>query len=163
MTDELDLLIDDALRSYSAQEPRAGLPLRVMAHVRDERRVVWGKWVALAMACAAMAVVFLRFHAPQVEAPRTAIAVAMPLSPVQVVPPVLEIASRPVHRIRPEPKREQFPTQAPLTDAERSLLALSRQVPDPNQWRAPSYKPLEIQAINIQPLKIDELESGETK
>src|SRR4051812_24266951 len=54
---EVDRILDDALSSYTACEPRAGLAGRVMAHVVTESRTrtrAWWAWgaVAATLCCA---------------------------------------------------------------------------------------------------------------
>src|ERR1700683_575997 len=53
--DELDSILESALASYSLGEPRAGLPVRVMARVHSENGASRRRWWVLAVAAAALA------------------------------------------------------------------------------------------------------------
>jgi hypothetical protein len=55
--DHLDRLIDDALASYTPQEPRAGLSQRILASVAADRPRTWGWRPVWAMAAAAALIV----------------------------------------------------------------------------------------------------------
>ena len=176
MKDELDRILDDALASYSAQEPRLGLERRVMTRIRSEGETTRHPWLrpalaAAVIACAAMAVVMWRTESvrrpgPVAPVERTIAKKTEPPSPVASQ----EAAQHAGHRRagRPEhgkrlPHRGRFPTPAPLPPAEVAFATFVRQAPEAARQLAAGDKPLEIQAINIRPLEIDGLEIGEIR
>ena len=151
--DFLNTILDEALASYTLQEPRAGLGARIMALVRAEGaapRRAWLRFAAAGLALAGLSatVVMWRSEAP---APVRA-------QNVERVPsvPVPRTAERP-RTVQHTPKRDS------LTPEERALLAFAQQAPEAARQLAQPYKPLEIEAINIQPLQIGGLEIGESK
>ena len=153
---ELDKLLDDALAEYRAAEPLAGLEDRVLNRVRleNERRkkVLW-RWSMLAAAALLAIVAWLGISVRLRRQPAPpAIAQQQPRSlEPQRQPAQSSMAN---HAARPEPAvklahaahkgsraaaalvaaqrqpmREQFPSPAPLTPSERSLLALAQTHP----------------------------------
>jgi hypothetical protein len=159
--DELDLILDEALASYSLREPRLGLAGRVMARVtlsNTASPVRWW-WVLLPVA-AALACLAITLRPPQHhETPLPARA--------STPPPVVIVKTAPTRPSRPKsvrlPKRERFPSPAPLTPAEQALVAVARQSPEAAAHLAQPDAPLVIEAIDIRPLQIDGLVIGEIK
>jgi hypothetical protein len=73
--DELDRLLDEALASYSSEEPRPGLERRVLKRVRAERaprRFGWWRWaVAVPVLASLLALaVTHRVKSPETTAQR---------------------------------------------------------------------------------------------
>jgi hypothetical protein len=167
--DELDRILDDALASYSLLEPRAGLPGRVMARVAADgaapRRVWW--WLAPAAAVLAGALIATVFWRSETHPP--VVTVVRPPVRTEVetpaAPPPLDVARKVEHvrSVRRLPRRESFPSPAPLSAEERALLAFVQHAPGVARQLAEPDKPLEIEAVNIQPLQIAGLEIGEIK
>ena len=122
--DELDKLLDDALASYSRQEPRAGLSGRVMARVQSEGERSPARWFIWAFAAAAVACIVIALAVWRRE-PQPA-TVATRVSPPQeksFAPPLVHAA--PMQAVRqpgarrprvhspaaqPLPKRESLPS-----------------------------------------------------
>jgi hypothetical protein len=161
--DELDQLIDSALAGYSDAEPLAGLEERVLERVRlaRKRKHIWWGWVAAAIAAAA--VVFVMADRPRPVQPLVGQAVRPAVGPLPDAPaqtqrqaegPVPHEPRNPAIR-RKLPKRDQFPTPAPLTSEERALLQLARLHPEELPPTG-ELKPIEIVPIEITPLRIDE-------
>jgi hypothetical protein len=167
-SDELDKILDDALSTYSREEPRPGLDGRILIRVhavREQRRFHWLRWAAAiaAFACFALAVTFwtTRDSTPKSRQPVRVIATTA--SPSPIAPQAVQTS---VARRRPKhvhlPKREQFPTPTPLTVEERTLLAFVVRSPKQAEELFSSAKsrasePLQIEEIQIEPLR----DSGE--
>lgn len=174
MKDELDRILDDALASYSAVEPRAGLAGRVMARVRSDGAVSRNRWLPFAvgavLACLAVAVVIWHERADRSRVAVAPVTQAV-MSKVEAPPPAPERVQTRVsagrvkvaRRIRSLPQREQFPSPAPLTAEERALVAFARQAPQEALKLVRSGQPLEIKEIEIRPLEIEGLETGESR
>ena len=158
--DELDQLIDSAMAEYADAEPLAGLEERVLERVRLERagkRSFW-RWSIAVVAVAAALLVILVPRPQQVDVRRTARSAEVREGP----PPAANHATPP--RARPQtsrspqhrmPKRDQFPTPAPLTAEERALLHLARFHSDELQPTR-ELQPIEIAPIEIAPIRFDE-------
>jgi hypothetical protein len=177
--DELDKLLDEALASYSSEEPRPGLEQRVLHHVRaagPPRRVSWWRWaIAIPMFAALMLLAvthLLKAPAiaqraklqPAVAAPslastrqpaRTAAASGKPRSaPTRRAHPIVATA---VAVRRELPKGGVFPLPAPLSPEERALLDLVTRFPDQArdvliEADQRSSQPIKIPRIEIPPL-----------
>ena len=171
MKDELDRILDDALASYSAQEPRVGLAGRVMARVRSEGERTRRIWLLPAIAMAAAACVAIAMMLWRSDSATRPIVIA-PVGPVIVKkveqppaslrPAVPRRVEHPQHAAR-LPQRERFPSPDPLTPGERALLAFVQHSPEAARQLAQPGKPLEIEAISIRPIEIDGLEIGEIR
>jgi hypothetical protein len=163
--DDIERLIEKALASYAAAEPRPGLDARVMARVRVEGRVHrWWRW-AWPVAAAATAVLWF------VLAPRPARHTAPPLvarsaEGVPAHPPVrakLQPARRAARaRVAAVTKRSQFPTPYPPTAEERALLAWATRNPDLVRELAQQLRRTE-EPIRIEPIQIEPLEDNQVK
>jgi hypothetical protein len=144
----MDELLDEALKNYAAVEPRIGLEGRVLARLEAEREKPAGRawrWVPAATAVAAALGIALLLSVPpaQAPAPLPTVATEARLPMVgSVRPRVLSQGTRKPHRwshghpaingsaLRPLeakviaetlPKRDRFPTPAPLSDQEQML------------------------------------------
>jgi hypothetical protein len=162
--DELDRTIDSALAGYSDAEPLAGLEDRVLHRVRlaeaGRRRVLgWAVVIAVAASVVMAAIV--------VWAPRhseskiyivglPAVARPVPAAEKPRVAPKQRVKS---HRLRPRPllKQNQFPAPTPITTEERAVLAFAELSPKDAEdaFRKRSDEPIEIQPIQIPPLRSD--------
>lgn len=182
--DESDKVLDDALAEYREAEPLAGLEQRVLRRVRlqaDRRRKLLWRWSALTAAAAALAIVVWigitararhelapatvahqkepAAAAPQRKPPESTAKHYAALNSETVVktarsrqpnvPAPLQVVS-----IQRKPMREQFPTPAPLTSDERTLLALVQTHPAALQELSAddSDKEIAIAPIAIKPL-----------
>ena len=146
---EVDRILNEALVSYAACEPRPGLAGRVLARVESEakarRRGWWAVWACVAVAALACVVVWpraveplqLMVRAPDV--PMDAMVVRREAAPV----PVVKVAVA-------RPPREQ-----------RALVTLARIDADTAQWLQRSEKPLEVEPLAIRPLQVEGLKTGE--
>jgi hypothetical protein len=165
-SDELDKILNDALSSYSREEPRPGLDDRVSDRIRTEgehrrfeslRRVV----AIPAFACVLfLALMFLRTRdsVPKSWKPAPIISSTAPLP--RIAPGAVQttvIRRRPKHVALP--KREQFPSPAPLTAEERALLAFVVRSPKQAEQflsdaKSRSAEPIQIKQIQIEPLQV---------
>jgi hypothetical protein len=157
--DELDRMLDEALASYSAQDPWPGLAQRVMARLEPKERAAWWRWAVPALALGGVVAAIVIHSSRPVPAP-------VRVSQIQAVPAPL--APRPEARaaqVRPKrlrvkpaapPRREVFPTPSPLTEEERALLQLVTRSPEVLDealaLRARQTEPLAIEPLYIPPL-----------
>jgi len=163
--DELDRRIDNALAGYSGAEPLAGLEERVLRRVRvASRRRVLG-WAAAIAVAASVVVTVSVVRAPHHSDPPTyRVGIPAVVRPVPVVDKARVVTVRRARtrarRARPLPKLEQFPTPVPLTAEERALVAFVEHHPAEAQQvfaalQKRSNEPIEIQPIQIPPLRSD--------
>jgi hypothetical protein len=181
--DELDDLIDRALPGYSTSEPMHGLEERVLRRVRTAgasspgpRRYRWALAFPVLAAVFLGAIVLRTLPSSKSQTTGTAAGHALPVTAFKTPPPaplrpsVPEPASpatkvsrrtlpRQDRRARPAavPKKESFPTPAPMTAEERALIAWAGREPAAviqafEDLRKPGNEPLSIQPIQIQPL-----------
>lgn len=166
-SDELDHIIDKALSGYSEATPRPGLQQRLQNRIRiaesDRRRFRFLRAaLAFATALLLLAIVLRKPHA----APTITAVTHAPSPRVETrratIPPDrrIKVVVKRIPRTRLLPKEQQFPVLAPFTGAERALIALveyhpleAQQMADAMQRR--SNEPIDIQAIQIQPLRSD--------
>ncbi len=158
MKDELDRLLDEALKTY-CEEPRAGIEQRVMAHVRaaDRKPRTWLVWSAGLAAACGLVLLFMSPEHKTVHPPAAVETEALrfiPDSPARV----LRITAVP-RREPALPKLPRFPSFAPLTDQERLLLALVQRAPEDTKLladgREHEIEPIQIEDIKIAPLDQD--------
>jgi hypothetical protein len=171
---DLDNLIEEGLSSYSRQEARPGLELRVLNHVRNAGprvRFVFPRWAFAIPALACGLLLFAWLHTSPVQKPVVQQKVTQ--QKVTPAPPaVTEAAITPASQVPVErkprsvakraalPKLQQFPSPAPITKEERLLLAFVARSPEKareiltedRRWTA---EPIRIEEIDIQPLQID--------
>lgn len=159
MKDELDQLLDEALASYSLEEPRAGLPARVMARISTDRAPSRGGWWLLAVAAAAILCIAIALSVRTQSVPVRPAPVVVVTHP-EIHPPVVVARRKPAKRL---PRRDRFPSPAPLTEEERSLMAFAQLAPEVARQLAEPDKPLEVQAITIRPIEIKGLPTGENQ
>lgn len=178
--DELDLLIDSALRDYA--EPRAGLEQRMLARVSGEaerpspRRWIWAALVAPVVAALILLAYFVptpphshpeqMAHAPAV----------VPTTPVAITPAAPEsrnvgspshtprrgkITNRALSESIARPKLDIFPTPETLSPGEQALIRFAAQAPEADRKALVAAQqrvdePLNISAIHIPPLQSPE-------
>ena len=162
--DELDRRIDDALAGYSGAEPLAGIEERVLRRVRvATRRRAFG-WAAAIAVAAAMVVTVSVVRVPRVVTPTYRVGVPAVMRPAPVLEKARVVTARRVkpraRRARRLPKLEQFPAPTPLTAEERALIAFVEHHPAEAQQvfaalQKRSHEPIEIQPIQIPPLRSD--------
>jgi anti-sigma factor RsiW len=176
--DELDKLLDEALATYSSEEPRPGLEQRVLRHVRaaGPRRVSWWRWaIAIPVFAALMLLAVTHLvKSPAVAQrvkPQPAIAAQNLASTRQPARTVVasgkpqSVPTRRPHHIVASPvvaRRELskggvFPLPVPLSAQERALLDLVTRFPDQArevliEANQRSSQPIEIPRIEIPPL-----------
>jgi len=166
---KLDRLIDGALAGYAEAEPLAGLEERVLrrVHVAKSRRrrlFAWALGIGLAAAAAIVAIVMETRPAPVVRTVDVARVTPPQPQPVMQQPLVRPQRARVIRgRARPVPlpKLEQFPAPTPLTQEERALMAFVHRDPKEaeqvfGELRKQADQPIEIQPIEIAPLRSDE-------
>ncbi len=181
--DRLDELIDRALAGYTDAEPLAGLEERILRRVEAAPSKSHWPWyrsprfvVALASMFVVIGVVAIRWRsapavAPAVEKTQASVqrrteSVAPPQTAenLQTVrPPLPTVAG-----VRPKvsakialPKKDRFPSDAPLTSEERALLTWSTRAPKQMRELLASLKdertdrPVTVEPIRIEPLPSD--------
>ena len=165
--DKLDQLIDSALAGYSDVEPLAGLEQRVIDRVRlaGKRKTAWWGWAVAVAAVAAGVIAFMPVDRKFVRQTSTSARVLQDPPPASA--DVKHSRGRPgglrqAWRSAPHqqkhlalPKRDKFPTPAPLTTEEKALLQLARFHPTELEPLG-ELQPIEIAPIEIAPLRIDE-------
>lgn len=145
---KLDDLLDSALASYSAVEPRPGLEGRILARIQkaaEQPQTQWWstRWLVVGGVAAAIVVIVLSvlFSRPvekpqqvQVHKEQPAMSDAQPDHRVATNPPRVHRKNRP-HRVsaRQELARSDrpavFPTPTGLSEQERLMLAYVAQTP----------------------------------
>ena len=160
--------------SYSLEEPRYGLSARVLVRVQSDstgsrkgRRILLMA-TAAALACVVIAIAIWRTGARLQPAPRVARVVEEKPRVVAKSPELVpEISSAKRierrHFTRRLPRRNSFPSSEPLSAQERALVAFARQAPAVALQLSQPDKPLELPAIDIEPIEIDGLSTGENK
>jgi hypothetical protein len=175
--DDLDLLLDSALKTYAESEASPRLEQRILARIAAEpssaQRSRWLHWaVALPLAaCLLLIVLFVSQHREPSQIAHESSAPSSPVSVLRAEPnpaqvhrgrtrPPLRTAS-PVlvaGRNAPLPKLDVFPTPQPLTAEERALVVIATQTPVPLrkalvEAQSQPDAPLHIAEINIPPIK----------
>lgn len=144
--DQFDDLLDGAMRRYGEIEPRAGLEGRVLARLAQESRTNWRRpWAwrsAAAFACILAVVVWIGLvgrkepphiggHAANVTTKENRLEIA------EVRPQTNKTGSTGQHGVKKIPLRlsnttprlERFPSQRPLSEQEKLLLAYASEYP----------------------------------
>ena len=155
--DELDLLVDAALKAYVAKVAPLGMEARVLRRVAGPGNL-WPIWIpaAAVFAAACLLLVFVQSR-PAPELPALA-AVAPPAPPLVVASNSIQQKHRALHRKRPKPES--------LTEGERALLnyiaANERNAHEMvQQMMAALEAPKPIEALRIKPLEIPGTETFE--
>jgi len=150
--EELDRLLDAALKQYAAVQPRAGLEDRVLAHLRSQGGRApshhWWQWGIAAVAMAAVALIIAIAWRPW-PAPQPDLAqhpsVSVPGRPGSTpelhgsrAPEQRVATARPKHRLHHAavaqvaegaPKLDQFPSPQPLSQEELVLARYAMEFP----------------------------------
>lgn len=178
--DELDLLIDSALRDYA--EPRTGLEKRVLARVSGEaprsspRRRIWAALVAPVIAALILLAYFVPrapHSQPERMAHAPAIATVAPAANAPAAPTRRnvgslrhtlyrgKITSRSFGDSIARPKLDIFPSPQPFSPGEQALIRFATQAPEADREALLAAQqevdePLNISAIRIPPLQSTE-------
>jgi hypothetical protein len=163
--DELDQILDLALASYSAQEPRAGLSGHVLARLRLEPHVERRRWYGWLFACAAVACLTIGVVSWQEQSSPLTLALSPPPAPpvpIMQIPVISREAPMPM-RVDRVPVREKFPSPVAPSREDRMLVALAHMAPEEARWLLRPEQPLEMKPIEIKPLQMDVIETGESK
>lgn len=157
--DELDALLDTALRDYVTAEPRAGLERRVLARALSERPRLRASGWGLATACAlvaALAISIYRWPAAG-PGPQSLLVVAGPaIQPLRSGPIVRQPGTQQVRRIHRASKctgRYQPPPMSAEEQLMQQWAALQSQVLD-NRFAADEQelRPIQVERVRIEPL-----------
>jgi len=178
---KLDELLDAALMNYSRVEPPPGLEPRILAALEAPARraplLAWSGWLlratAVVVALVAAMLVFQRPSAPPPAPPATRAqspapglpppAVSVPAAPAASAPAAMpsRLAAAPQAPAATLPRRQRFPSPAPLSQQELYLLryletARSSPLPAPEKedaFAALTLEPLELPALRIEKLE----------
>lgn len=176
--DELDVLLDAALATYTDPGPSPYLRGRILSATGQRRRdrvlMRWAAWVTPAVAALLLSAILVR-HRPAALQPPPSPSIAR--GSVTGTPPSVMQASksaaasplpsvrlvRTSHAVTPSQpnlaRQDVFPTPTPLSPEEQALVALangdaerlSRQIPQRSDPADP-IEPLRVAAIHIPPL-----------
>jgi hypothetical protein len=158
--DHIEKLLDEALASYSMQQPEPGLEWRVLerVHLAAAPRVWLPRWAWAIPAAACLlgaGMLWVRHGTKPERMPVAHGAVVRATAPLEPMTS-RRVAVRPRKR-KALPKLAQFPAPTPLTNGERALLAFAKRAP--SEVRAsliekpePGIEPIRIDEIKIQPL-----------
>jgi hypothetical protein len=181
--DELDEVIDGALRAYSSADALGGLEDRVLRRVQAvgaARRSPWFYRLGFAipvLAAVLFAGIALRMgwnSQPLATNEIQQAAVSEPLSlmpgpqpiPAARVPepkPGIGTGQRPIAPARSLPKEEFFPARVPITDEERALVAWVSRAPIEAAQAFADLQKRTTEPIAIQPIQIPPLQSDGTQ
>ena len=137
--DKTDRLLDEALKQYSAVQPREGLESRILAHLRSQSAErashSWRGWLTAAAAVGALAVIITMVFRPN-AIPQPGVAqhpsASLPAPKLTATSQPGKAVQRPKRRLHAArdtqvaeapPKLEQFPSPQPLTEQERLLAS----------------------------------------
>jgi len=179
--DQIDGILEQALSNYSKQEPRPGFEDRALQYVYAadaRRRFVLPGW-AFAAALAALLLILLPVarihHDPTSDhfqaSGRAELKPPAPdrlsMNLVSQAPASRERRQRAVSGVRALslPRQQEFPAPSPITEEERELLLLAVSAPEEalkisTQQTQPEIAPIEVEGIDIKPLRIDGLQQG---
>jgi hypothetical protein len=168
--DELERVLQEGISRYADAEPLAGLEERIMARVRiteSSRRSIAEWWAVLAVGVAALVVggfVYLGMEHTQ-SRPLT-----VALTKKAAIPELAPRRTAAIGVFKPRghsharaalPKQPQFPTPSPLTSEERLLVAMVKQDPEQTARAFDSLRKRASEPLEIAPLVISPLETGE--
>jgi hypothetical protein len=137
--DELDRLLDAALKQYAAVQPRHGLEGRILARLRSDSTErtsgAWWRWLTAATAVAGLAALITigsRPHArlqpkvsrnPAITRPDAIVAASSQPRPVIQAPKRRFRAVADTQVNKALPKLDQFPSPQPLSEQEKLLAS----------------------------------------
>jgi len=137
--DEVDRLLDAALKQYAAVQPREGLEGRILARMRSETAErashAWWRWLRAAAAVGALAVAIamtLRPHARPQPMVAQHPSVTLPAGKLAASSQPRKTVQRPTRRVhavaeiqvpKALPKLDQFPSPQPLSEEEKLLAS----------------------------------------
>ncbi|MBV8114059.1 MAG: hypothetical protein JO300_04915 [Silvibacterium sp.] len=171
--DELDAVLDDALATYVDAGAKPGLAQCVfeVTSRRERRRSAIRRWAVAvpALAAAVLTAIFVAHRAgsPSERSPLISSVPSSTSSPALPVQPARRAHSAERHAVKPVtnrpappalPRREVFPTPAPLTAEEQAVLKLGNQrLEEVSAQTIQSttqdlVQPIHIAAIEIPPL-----------
>jgi hypothetical protein len=165
----VDRMLEEALSTYSSQEPLAGLEQRVLNRVHAEcapvRPRVWGRALVVSVsagvvAASVAAMTFLAMR-PVPDPPRAPTVIAQLPKPTPILVAAQPVSKPPAsHASQQLPKSREFPRPTPVTSNERALLALLQRAPDATRdafidFENRSSRPIPVEEIKIEPLKND--------
>jgi hypothetical protein len=151
---ELDILLDAALATYTSPEPSPGLTARILAATRVIDRhppVRWMVWAVPALAATLFITIVLIHRAAAPRAPSQPagdLSASRGSTPTRPTQPAHSVVETPSHLRRPQtvttrsiptvvpmspslPRQDVFPTSIPLSPQEQALVALvNRDSPD---------------------------------
>jgi len=168
--DELERVLQDGISRYADGEPLAGLEQRIISRVRmteSSRRSIAEWWAVLAVGVAALVVgAFVYLGIEHTESRPLSIA-AVRKAAIPGLTPRRTAAIRVFkprghsHRRAALPKQPEFPTPSPLTSEERLLVAMVKQDPERTARAFDSLRKRASEPLEIAPLVIPPLETGE--
>lgn len=137
--DELDRLLDAALKQYATAQPREGLEGRILARMRSEPAErashAWWRWLTAAAVVGALAVIISMALRPQAR-PQPMVAqhpsVTLPAAKLAANSQPRKAVQRPRRRLhavaeiqvpKAVPKLDQFPSPQPLSEQEKLLAS----------------------------------------
>jgi hypothetical protein len=158
--DNIESLLNDALASYSRQEPQPGLEQRVLhrIHAPAAPRLAFPRWIWAIPAAACLlwaSILWTRHVVTPDRIPVTHVAVARVTAPPK--PETPHIVTRPRKR-KAQPRLPQFPAPAPVTNEERALLAFVTRAPREAQEALIDAQQLSVEPIRIEEIKIQPLQ-----
>jgi hypothetical protein len=169
----INRLLEDALSTYSSQEPRPGLEQRVLYRVHSAgatRRFafpVWAFAVPVAACLLLTAIVWIHRGA-QLQRSTIARTVGFPTPGAlrgRTETPRIMVRPHKSKRTKAPvlPRLPEFPTRVPITREERTLLTLVARAPDEArqafmEMQQRSTESIRIDEIKIQPLQCDGLQ-----
>jgi hypothetical protein len=168
--DELERVLQEGISGYADGEPLAGLEERVISRVRMKERSRRSRadwWAVLAVGAAALLVggfVYLRMEhtkPPPISVAVVTKSVIPDLAPRRTAAIRVSKPRGHSHAKAPLPKQPEFPTPFPLTSQERLLLAMVQQDPERTAQAFESLRKRASEPLEIAPLVIPPLETGE--
>ena len=168
--DELDRILDSALASYCAAQPRPGIEQRVIAGLSGAKQHErWVRWLTpvpvLALALAIVAY-WPSAQPPRVNVPRRVVQSTAPAerdADLQPVPATAKaVGFRKPRAVQPAvEKAAVFPMPSPLTAEERALMRLAASNPEILQNVQISHQQRN-QPLTVEPIKIAPLEKSDS-
>ncbi len=129
--DELDQFLEEALATYSSQEPPLGLEQRVLHRVHaagvSHRVLLWRWALAIPVLASLLMIAVSQRTRPQGHAAEPTV-VPTPVELRAAAPRVRRPVNR-AHAAPPPPRRAVFPLPAPLSPEERALVDLVTRFP----------------------------------